>query len=717
MRRFRFPFFFFILLLRLQGADSVSLMPQPAGLTSRTGWFPITRTFAVQVTGAGAGDPRIAAAQQRLIEGLRRTTGVPVLSPFLASGKAAPAQPPAFIIVVERKDHKPPQRLGDDESYHLDVTPERVRLSATEPLGVIRGVETFLQLVRPVPGTDPAVKGSFGAQAALIDDQPRFAWRGLSLDVSRHFLSVETIQRTLDGMAAVKLNVLHWHLSDDEGIRVESKKFPRLQQAGSLGDYYTQAQIRSIVAYAAARGIRVVPEFDVPGHATAILAAYPSLGAGPFPDAPAYEVQTTTVRHPGTLDPTNDATYKFLDGFFAEMAKLFPDEYFHVGGDEVNPSEWNKNSKIVAFRKKHNLANAAALQVYFNQKVAKIVSQQHKRMVAWDEVLGAGLPDTVLIEAWRKPKYIVEAATAGYQVISANGYYLDLAQPAGVHYAVDPFGADAAQMTKEQLARVLGGEAAMWEEIATDENIDSRLWPRLAAIAERFWSPASVTDVDSMYQRLALMDRRLEEAGLQQRVELSYMRRRLAGIKDPGPLDVMSGILEPVKGYKRHGTHQYSQEASFNRLVDSLPPESEPAREFRKDVDEYVNRLQGGRAVSDQENFERKLEAESLKQQLKVWQQAAHDAAILYSGNSLLAEIDPVASRVQEECRTGIELLDQLEQYGPASLPTEKPAQMTAALDQIDKALAEKPSAEITIAIAPAIRRLLSAATASGPAS
>ena len=210
----------------------------------------------------------------------------------------------------------------------------------------MRGLETFLQLVQ-------ITSDGFAVPAIAIQDKPRFPWRGLMIDVGRHFIPLEVLKRNLDGMAAVKMNVFHWHLSENQGFRVESKRFPKLQEMGSDGLYYTQDQVRDLIAYARDRGIRVVPEFDMPGHSTAWFVGYPELASAPGP----YQIERKWGVFDPAMDPTQERTYKFLDEFIGEMAKLFPDQFFHIGGDEVNGKQWDANPKIQAFMHAHELKN------------------------------------------------------------------------------------------------------------------------------------------------------------------------------------------------------------------------------------------------------------------------------------------------------------------------------------------------------------------------
>jgi hexosaminidase len=404
------------------------------------------------------------------------------------------------------------------------------------------------------------------------------------IDVARHFSPVEVIKRNIDGMAMVKMNVLHLHLSEDQGFRIESKAYPKLHELGSNGEYFTQEQIRDIIQYASDRGIRVVPEFDMPGHATSWLVAYPELASAPGP----YTIEKKFGVFDPTIDPTKKSTYKFLKKFLTEMCSLFPDEYFHIGGDENNGRQWDKNSDIQAFMKKHDLKDNHALQNYFNKQVLAILQKNKKKMIGWDEILQPGLPTDAVIQSWRGKEGLKDAATKGYQVILSNGYYIDLSQPAWKHYLNDPLPADL-NLAPQQQSFVLGGEATMWAELVTPENIDSRIWPRTAAIAERLWSPQQTRDVPDMYRRLRSTSIRLEEAGIQHLRNQEMMLRRIAPAVDLEPLKFLVAQVEPLEEYNRHSQGiAYSTDLPFTRLPDIAFPESDVARNFSMLCEQFV---------------------------------------------------------------------------------------------------------------------------------
>jgi hexosaminidase len=332
------------------------------------------------------------------------------------------------------------------------------------------------------------------------------------IDVCRHWIPLEVVKRNIDGMAALKLNVLHLHLTEYQGFRIESKKYPRLHELGSDGLYYTQEEAREIVAYARARGIRIVPEFDMPGHATSWFVGYPELASAPG----AYKIERKWGVFDPAIDPTRAEVYEFIDNFIGEMAEIFPDAYMHIGGDEVSGKHWKNNPQIQAFMREKNLTDTRALQAYFNQRLSKILEKHGKRMIGWDEVLHPDLPQTTVVQSWRGQKSLAEAAKKGYSGILSSGYYLDHLLTAERHYMVDPLNANNG-LSEQEAARILGGEACMWGEEVDAENIDSRIWTRLPAIAERLWSPRNVTDVRDMYRRLDAVSLRLEELGLSHR--------------------------------------------------------------------------------------------------------------------------------------------------------------------------------------------------------
>src|SRR5438477_8546927 len=441
------------LMANAQQQSQLNVMPLPTSYQLANGRLLVQVSFSVSLTGYK--EPRLEHALQRFVHNLSRQTGMPL------STRAGDSADASLVIHTEHAS-KDIQEFGEDESYSLTVSATGAELKAPTPLGVMHGLETFLQLVEITPD-------GFAAPAVTVQDKPRFGWRGLMIDVSRHFIPLDVLKRNIDGMAAAKLNVFHWHLSDNQGFRVESKKFPKLHELGSDGLYYTQEEVRDVIAYARERGIRVVPEFDMPGHSTVWFIGYPELASAPGP----YEIERKWGVFDPAMDPTQDKTYKFLNEFIGEMAGLFPDQYFHIGGDEVNGKQWYANPKIQEFKRSHGIKNNEDLQAYFNKRVQEIVSKHGKTMVGWDEILRPDLPKNIVVQSWRGQESLAAAAKQGYRGLLSNGYYLDLMWPAARHYAVDPMSGAAAALTPEEAKLILGGEACMWAEYITPETIDS----------------------------------------------------------------------------------------------------------------------------------------------------------------------------------------------------------------------------------------------------
>src|SRR5579872_609152 len=607
-------------------AQPLTVMPVPAKVIQGDGVLAIDQAFRAAL--AGPPDARLRAAMDRFREQLTKITGIP---PLPAPDKGQ-AQPPLILAVQCLGAGKPVQALDEDESYKLVVTTKAARLTAPNPLGILHGLETFLQLVQPGPN-------GYFVPVVTIDDKPRFAWRGLMIDVCRHWMPLPVILRQLDAMAAVKMNVFHWHLTDDQGFRIESRLFPKLQKLGtSDNNYFTQAQVKEVVAYARNRGIRVIPEFDMPGHMAAWFAGMPVLATDDGP----YKLENTWGVFPGTLDVTRESTYEFLDKFIGEMTALFPDEYFHIGGDEVaQRTEWNKSVHVADFKKEHNLKNNDELQAYFNKRLQEIVKKHGKHMEGWDEIMNPDLPKDILIQSWRGQKSLADGARLGFQGILSAPYYLDAMHQSWEMYLTDPLGRDAASLSDEEKTRIHGGEVCMWDEFVTSETLDGRVWPRTAAVAERFWSPERVVDVDDMYRRLDLLSRRLEWLGLQHRNAYQTMLERLAGPDPVGPLRTLADVLRPVNLGGRDRRRHYTQQTPLNRLVDTVLPESPVVRDFTK-------------AVTD-------LNKPVVRQYLATWQANQLLVRPTLDRNALLQEIVPVSADVAKLAVIGQQALDYIE--------------------------------------------------------
>ncbi|MFU8816730.1 MAG: beta-N-acetylhexosaminidase [Pseudomonadales bacterium] len=541
------------------------------------------------------------------VRGLRLERGVHRFLASTAHGRArARVTVPLQVVCAAVSAGIP--ALDDDEAYTLEVSAAGVRLEAAAEWGILRGLATLTQLCA----------GGAAVAAQRIVDRPRFPWRGLMIDVARRFMPLATLLRTLDAMAALKLNVLHLHLSDDQGFRLPSRRYPRLSSA----DHYRVEELQRLVSYAADLGIRVVPELDVPGHTSCWLQAYPDWGCGKAQPSRRFGV------HRECLDPTRPAVMEALETLLDELAELFPDAYVHLGGDEVHPQWWSDDPAIQAYLQQHQLADAAALQARFTSHLAQLLCGRGKRPLGWDEVLHPDVPAAVTVQSWRGATARDRALAAGHDCVVSAHYYLDLCYPMDVHYGFDP-GAPEAELLalEDQLlddprfahvaagmrwteqwrqeaaspragqvppGRLLGAEACLWSELVDARVLDVRLWSRMPALAERFWSPARYRDSADAHRRLIHVLARLPEwAG----VDVAGSSRRLltaAGVTEPWLLLV--AMLEPVKWYGRLLGEQalaarlegrempqsrpYDADTPLDRVADALPPESFAAHEL-----------------------------------------------------------------------------------------------------------------------------------------
>ena len=602
----------------------LTLMPWPAEITvNKDQKFRITPDFFIGLKANSI--PDVQKAATRFLRRLDGRTGLFFKQGFLSEKDVNPEAD--FQISYLRKDRI---FLGMEEMYQLTVGADKIFLHGPSHIGVLRGLETLLQLLN-------CDEEGYFFPVVRIKDVPRFRWRGLLIDVARHWLPVEKIKQNIDGMAAVKMNVLHLHLCDDQGFRVECKKLPLLHEKGSDGQYYSHEQIREIIAYAQERGIRVMPEIDVPGHATAILTAYPELGSAPGP----YEIERKAGIMNPTLNPASESTYKFLETLFTEIASLFPDQFFHIGGDENEGKHWDANPDIQTFMREHEIEDNSALQTYFNQRLVEILNKLGKNLIGWDEILQPDLPRNTIIHSWRGKESLVQAAKDEYSCILSHGYYMDLGYPASTHYLNDPHDVEE-ELTEKEESQILGGEATMWSELVSPRTIDSRIWPRTAAIAERLWSPTSIKKVDDMYRRLKVIDYQLEELGLEHNTAREAIMRNLCRGEDITPLKTLIDVIEPMKGYSRNQDGElYTMYSPLTLVADAARPDAKVAREFRKRVKDYL----------ENPDFEKK---ETLVKQLIIWLENHNHLVKIIQKSPILKEIKGLSVSLSKVAGIGL---------------------------------------------------------------
>ena len=656
-------------------AQQFHLMPLPSSIQPGPGFLPLNQRFHAGFSGKH--DARLDAALDRFLWRLDRQCG----GIRRMQLSATPADPLIVNLQVAGSGNAI-QSFDEDESYKLAVTTTQATVTAANELGAMHGLETFLQLVT-------MENGDCRAPAVTIDDTPRFRWRGLELDVVRHFEPVDVVERTLDGMAIGKLNVFHWHLSDDQGFRAESKKFPKLTADASAGLFYTQEQMREVVAYARARGIRVVPEFDVPGHSSATTLAYPEYGSGEdLKELPL----VYGVLH-GELDPSNEKTYKFLDTLIGEMGEIFPDAYFHIGGDETEGKAWLANPRIKAFMDKKGFKNTADLQSYFNQRLLPILTRHNKKMVGWDEILNPSLPKDIMVQSWRGVESLSQGAAQGYTGILSAPYYLDGQKTSEQMFLADVIPSDTT-LTPDQQKLIVGGEICMWAEQIAPETIDSRIWPRSMAIAERFWSPQSDRDVPDMYRRLRSASLELEDVGLTHRSGPQKLRRNLAGSMHPDDLDHFASVIEPVSFHDRAHEQHTDSYTSLDRLVDAVVPDPPARQDIAHQVDEFLAHGPNSAAAE-----------QILRQRFETWQQSAPSLQAWAARSARLSDAGDRARQLGQLAESALEALAFLDAHAPppAGWADGQKAILTDA---------EKPSALVRFVFLPALQKLVDAASA-----
>ena len=503
---------------------------------------------------------------------------------------------------VDDQSEAPPA-LNDDESYRLLLSRDGARISAPRLAGARHALTTLVQLVNHC-GCLPLGR---------IEDAPSFPWRGLMLDPARRFLSVDALLATLDAMALCKLNVLHLHLTDDQGFRFQSRAYPKLASAESYG----RSELRALVTAAADRGIRVIPELDVPGHAASWLRAHPEWGPQRAPVPPSSRFGP----HEAVLNPIDPAFQDAMDTLIGELADVFPDQFIHLGGDEVNPAWWNESSEIAAYMARLGLADPVALQAHFRAFLANTAARHGKRTIGWDEALDGGAPATMVAQSWRGATARGRALAAGHDCVVSSGYYLDLFYPADVHHACAPDAPEGELLTLEDAlladprfnhvasglrwaqgwrqpalapstGKVLGGEACLWSELVDETLLPVRLWSRLPVIADRWWTNQPAPDDFGGWLEASLSQ--LSAAGMVDVPRASRTLLRRFGVNERQLPAV--ALLEPIKWYGRllgqdalkarmggremPQSRPYGTDTLLNRPVDALLPESLAARRF-----------------------------------------------------------------------------------------------------------------------------------------
>ncbi len=556
---------------------SISIIPVPVEMKTGHGVFTLNGGSAISVSHADADLQQLASM---LSVKLATATGfkMPLRAPGIMT---------ANIGNVLLELNKQPDNVIGNEGYRLIVTSSQVTISANKPAGLFYGIQSFLQLMPKEIESKKVVENiSWQAPVTQIMDFPRFGWRGMMLDVSRHFFTKEEVKQFIDEMARYKYNIMHWHLTDDEGWRIEIKSYPKLTQVGAwnvkregtfgnfipptddekrdYGGFYTQEDIKEVVAYAKERFVNILPEVDVPGHSLATIASYPELSC--TPGAEKYRVRSGekimnwhyggfTALVDNTLCPANEKVYNFLDKVFTEVAALFPFEYIHMGGDECAKNFWEKNPQVLALMKKEKLKDMHEVQSYFVKRVSKIINSKGKKLMGWDEILEGGLPPSAAVMSWRGTQGGIDAAKLGHEVVmTPNQFlYIDFMQgdrlmeppvysslrlSKSYSYEPVPPGVDA--------KLIKGGQGNLWtEQIYNERHRQYMTWPRGLAIAEVFWSPKEKRDWNSFVPRVENHFERFDVAGIKYAPSM-YEPTLL--VKKTGKSQLILELEQEVKG-------------------------------------------------------------------------------------------------------------------------------------------------------------------------
>jgi len=567
---------------RAAGERTPHLVPLPRSMIVLPGRFTVSAATPILAPGPARN------AALRFVELLRRTAGI---APRLrrATGTGAIR----FRMVAGMAP----------EAYRLELGQAGATISASDPAGLFYGGVTLWQLLTDAPAPHP---GQLTAIAVRIEDSPRFGWRGLMLDSARHFQSPAFIHRLIDWMAVNKLNRLHWHLTDDQGWRIEIRRYPNLTRIGGwrvpatapgapplphTGGYYTRAQIREIVAYARARAIEIVPEIEMPGHALAAIRAYPQLGTGVSPP-PGIESDWGVFPFLYNVD---EPTFTFIENVLDEVMALFPGRFIHVGGDEAVKDQWRASPAVQARMRALGIANEEALQGWFTARIARFLAARGRRLIGWDEILQGGLPAGATVMSWRGVDGAISAARAGHDAVLSPApiLYFDnrqgtsVAEPPGRGnlitlgqvYAFEP--APATLGDAEQ-GHILGLQANLWtEHIRTEERAAYMAFPRAIAVAERGWSPAGTRDFANFVDRLAPQLARLSALGL--RAAPSAFRPEAAMRFDPATDRAAVTLTNQVGSairYTRDGTPPTARSALYAAPLDLTLPTRLRARGF-----------------------------------------------------------------------------------------------------------------------------------------
>lgn len=523
-----------------QRAREVAIIPEPVEIIKQSGTFTLPQHVSIRI-GSSPG-------LQHVADFLKERLSIPTGSEVSVSQ----SNPSATIYFQINKE--PDTEIGD-EGYRLEVRPKQIMIKANKAAGLFYASQTLIQLLpKEIESVTEVQNADWEIPCLEVTDYPRFGWRGLMFDVSRHFFTKEEVKKYIDNMVRYKYNLLHLHLSDDEGWRIQIKSLPRLTEVGAwsvkkvgyfgrfspptadeprnYGGFYTQEDIKELVEYARARFVNIMPEIDVPGHSLAAIASYPELSC--TPEAKNYVVRSgeqimdwsrgapPIALVDNALCPANEKVYEFVDKVVTELAELFPFEYIHMGGDEAAHNFWAKNPQVKALMQRENLKTMEEVQGYFTRRVEKIVASKGKKFIGWDEIVAGGVPTSAAVMSWRGVKNGTEAAKAGHEVVMTpmQNAYIDLMQG---DPSVEPRNYASVRLSQSYQFEVLpdgvnpklikGGQGNLWtEQVYNMRQAEYMTWPRGWAISEALWSPTKKRNWNDFIGRVEKQFERMDIA-------------------------------------------------------------------------------------------------------------------------------------------------------------------------------------------------------------
>jgi hexosaminidase len=500
--------------------QNINIIPYPQELKVNSGNFVLTPTTVIYFD---SDEDKSALIARHLQNTLKPATGYP-----LKISKFDPDTQKSNYLLLTTKNA---QEFLGSEGYMLEVTPQQIIVKAPQPSGLFYGIQTLRQLLPPeILKNSPSPDITWKIPAVEIKDFPRFPWRGLMLDCSRTFQSLDYIKKTIERMALYKMNVLHLHLTDDQGWRLEIKRYPELTQTGARfpekyheppahQGFYSQKEMKELVEYAASRNIIIVPEIELPGHSLSALSCYPHLSCtgGPFEIYPFFKGPNITQE---IYCAGNEETFEFLTNILSEVFEIFPSKYIHIGGDEAPKSRWQQCPKCQARIKAEDLKDEHELQSYFIKRIEKYVNSQGRQIIGWDEILEGGLAPNAAVMSWRGIKGGIAATQAQHSVVMSptSHCYFDYKYEAIDSKKAYLFEPVPQQLTESQGRYILGLQANFWSHIDREpQKVDYQLFPRLLSLAERGWSPRELRDWEKFHLRLQHHLPRLEILGINYR--------------------------------------------------------------------------------------------------------------------------------------------------------------------------------------------------------